>query len=239
MFNVDTVRSRVGIGVARPSYTLHIVGTEVKLYGDRISGHRISDASSGGFQFNGSRARIGGSVMNNDRIAIFSFRGHDGTDSNTTCAAITVNVDGTPASNSIPTEISFEVMPDGSTSRIQAMIIRNSGNIGFSTVTPLAKLHVAGTSNQIQQIIQAHSTQTENIQEIQLSDGTVTGGFDDEGALFSDEAEIENLTVSQDADVVGNFTAGTIQADDGWTGTFTNGDGDTVTVTGGIITNVS
>ena len=47
------------------------------------------------------------------------------------------------------------------------------------------------------------------------------------------------LDGSGNVDVVGDFTAGTIQADDGWTGSFTNGDGDTVTVTGGIITDVS
>ena len=47
------------------------------------------------------------------------------------------------------------------------------------------------------------------------------------------------ITTGGAVDVAGDFTAGTIQADDGWTGTFTNGDGDTVTVTGGIITDVS
>lgn len=40
-------------------------------------------------------------------------------------------------------------------------------------------------------------------------------------------------------DVVGDFTAGTIQADDGYTGTWVNNEGNTVTVVGGIITDVS
>jgi len=42
-----------------------------------------------------------------------------------------------------------------------------------------------------------------------------------------------------DLDVVGDLTAGTIQADNGFTGSFTNGDGATVTVVGGIITGVA
>jgi hypothetical protein len=42
-----------------------------------------------------------------------------------------------------------------------------------------------------------------------------------------------------DTDVDGDFTAGTIQADNGFTGSFNNADGNTVTVVGGIITDVS
>lgn len=42
-----------------------------------------------------------------------------------------------------------------------------------------------------------------------------------------------------DVDVVNDLTAGTIQADDGFTGSFTNGDGATVTVVGGVITGVA
>lgn len=44
---------------------------------------------------------------------------------------------------------------------------------------------------------------------------------------------------SGDVDVPADFTAGTIQADNGYTGSFTNGDGNTVTVVGGIITGVA
>lgn len=37
----------------------------------------------------------------------------------------------------------------------------------------------------------------------------------------------------------GNLTAATLSAENGWSGTFTNGDGDTVTVSNGIIIDVS
>ena len=44
---------------------------------------------------------------------------------------------------------------------------------------------------------------------------------------------------SQGMDVVGDFTAGTIQADNGYTGSWVNAEGSTVTVVGGVITDVS
>jgi hypothetical protein len=42
-----------------------------------------------------------------------------------------------------------------------------------------------------------------------------------------------------DLDAIGDLTAGTIQADDGFTGNWVNNEGDTVTVAGGVITDVS
>jgi len=47
------------------------------------------------------------------------------------------------------------------------------------------RLIVDGSSDVVQSTIQAHSTQTANISEIQLSDTTVTGGWDERGILFS------------------------------------------------------
>ena len=47
-----------------------------------------------------------------------------------------------------------------------------------------------------------------------------------------------NISMSEDLDVVGSSTGGTLHADNGWSGTFTNGDADTVTVVDGIITDV-
>ena len=73
------------------------------------------------------------------------------------------------------------------------------------------------------------------------------GGF---GGLFGSESNHDcyiytnnlarvKITSAGDVDVVNNLTAGTIQADDGFTGSWLNNEGDTVTVVGGIITDVS
>ena len=57
--------------------------------------------------------------------------------------------------------------------------------------------------------------------------------------MYGDIDIPDDLIVSDDADIVGDLTAGTIQADNGYTGSWVNNEGNTVTVVGGIITDVS
>ena len=58
-------------------------------------------------------------------------------------------------------------------------------------------------------------------------------------SLFAKFANVLlDLYVGRDLIVVGDLTAGTIQASDGFTGNWDNFEGDTVTVVGGIITSV-
>ena len=55
-----------------------------------------------------------------------------------------------------------------------------NSNVGIGTTSPLGRLHINGTADDQQLIVQAHSTQTANVMEIQDSSGTatvkVTGG---------------------------------------------------------------
>jgi len=67
-------------------------------------------------------------------------------------------------------------------------------------------------------------------------DGQLHLGTRVDGGTISSDLIIDS---AGDVDVIGDFTAGTIQADDGFTGNWTNNEGDTVTVVGGIITDVS
>ena len=53
-----------------------------------------------------------------------------------------------------------------------AMTIRYGGNVGINQTIPLAKLHVKGSADDEVLILQAHSTQTSNILEVQKSSGT-------------------------------------------------------------------
>jgi len=55
---------------------------------------------------------------------------------------------------------------------------------------------ISGGSDTQQLIIQAHSTQTVNISEIQLSDTTVTGGWDKVGTLFMKETTTPTATTN-------------------------------------------
>ncbi len=95
----------------------------------------------------------------------------------------------------------------------------NSGKLQFGTylsgvygstfsIDSSGQVLIDGKTDTIQSIIQAHSTQTENIQEIQLSDGTVTGGFDERGILFSDGGiDNESVFIGSNAGNIGHTDA--------------------------------
>lgn len=58
-----------------------------------------------------------------------------------------------------------------------------TGNFGIGINSPGGKLHVAGTSDQIQAIVQGNATQTSNILEIQNSAGTPLVSFNNNGYI--------------------------------------------------------
>lgn len=64
-------------------------------------------------------------------------------------------------------------------------IIKSDDDIGIGTATPGARLHIKGSIDDQQLIVQANSTQTANIFEAQKSDTTLISGIDAEGRLFS------------------------------------------------------
>ncbi|KKM20336.1 hypothetical protein LCGC14_1646530, partial [marine sediment metagenome] len=57
------------------------------------------------------------------------------------------------------------------TNNTTRITILGNGNVGIGTASPLAQFHVKGLSDEIQTIIQAYSTQTANIVEVQESGG--------------------------------------------------------------------
>lgn len=68
------------------------------------------------------------------------------------------------------------------------------------------------------------------------SDGNANMIFVDAG---TNKVGIGKNSPATELEVNGTISGSTLSASDGWSGTFTNGDGDTVTVTDGIITNVA
>lgn len=61
-----------------------------------------------------------------------------------------------------------------------------NGRVGIGTDSPLGLLHSIGKADEVQQIIQAYSTQTNNILEIQDSGNNVLAGVQGRGTYFSD-----------------------------------------------------
>jgi len=79
----------------------------------------------------------------------------------------------------------------------------SAGNVGIGTTSPSGKLHIAGTADDQQLIVQANSSQTANILEIQNSSNDVLSGVDERGILFSDGGVTpSNLFVGRDAGLV-------------------------------------
>ena len=68
-------------------------------------------------------------VSADDFLGIIRFRGHDGTDYDTSAAEITVQVDGTPGANDMPGRLVFSTTKDGQSSPSEAMRIGENGNV--------------------------------------------------------------------------------------------------------------
>jgi hypothetical protein len=123
------------------------------------------------------------------------------------------------------------------------MIIGAAGKVGIGTTNPATELEIEDTDYSILTI---QTTDADSVPILRLDNDAVIWDVKADGAA-NDKFTIRESGVGDHfeiskggaVDVAGDFTAGTIQADNGFTGTFTNGDGDTVTVAGGIITDVS
>jgi hypothetical protein len=104
---------------------------------------------------------------------------------------------------------------------IKFVTILQSGNFGLNTTTPLAQQHTtSSTAATVGQIVQLATSQTADALQVQSSTGTVL----------------------MDVDAAGVVQASGYKSSDGsagWTGTFLNGSGATVTVKNGLITNVA
>src|SRR5690606_25861921 len=77
-----------------------------------------------------SRGTLGSpaAVVNGDELFRFRARGHDGT-AFREVAAIIVRVDGGVGTGDLPTNMIFQVTPDGGISQVPAVTISNQGNI--------------------------------------------------------------------------------------------------------------
>ena len=71
-------------------------------------------------------------VNNNDTLGTLTFCGDDGTNLLTPGARITAEVDGTPGTNDLPTELCFYTTPDGAAAPTKKATIGPAGNLTIS-----------------------------------------------------------------------------------------------------------
>ena len=115
------------------------------------------------------------------------------------------------------------------TNNASAIFIDASQNVGIGETNPLARLHVNGTTDIIQTIIQAHSTQIANILEIQDSSNNVLSGVDERGILFSDGDSVDtNVFIGKDAGRVASTVGANIAIGDSAGSSLTDGSNNTM-----------
>ena len=88
------------------------------------------------------RGSVGGALQDNDLLGQIRFAGGDGTDCETQGASINAEVNGTPSSNNMPTDLTFSTN-SGSASVTERMRILKDGKVGIGTGSPAAELHVS------------------------------------------------------------------------------------------------
>jgi len=164
---------KVGIGNASPGYTLDIrshtggVGRFVGASG--LTGVAPSSQADE-FVLENNEAYVGLSLLSNSTSTANIFFGD--TDDNNKFRIQYKHSDDKLYFNSAGTN---------------RVVFESTGNVGIGTTSPTAKLHVKGTSNHIQQIVQANATQTANLVEYQNSGGTKLACVDKAGVFTMGE----------------------------------------------------
>lgn len=207
-------------------------------------------------------------VVANDvlgRISFYAPLESAGSDAILTGASIVAVAEDTFSATVNKTSLHFQT--GASETATTKMTIMSSGNVGIGTTAPAGRLHINGTANDQQLIIEGHSTQTLNLTEWWNSSGTTLAFITPlGGAVFNETGADADLRVEGDTDsnllfvdasadkigigknnpaykldVTGEINATTgyrVNGTAGATGTFTTADAKTVTVTNGIITSI-
>jgi hypothetical protein len=137
---------KVGIGVSNPTGNPLEVGSNN--FGVRVTRYSATSFAGSGIDLRkSSSGTVGtdGAVINGDRLGRVLYTGYDGA-TYITGAEIGSDVDGTVSTGIVPTRIFFNTM---STSGVNAerMRIDSAGNVGVGTTSPIAPMHLAGTSS--------------------------------------------------------------------------------------------
>lgn len=169
---VDTANATVGINRVPALYDVEISSDFVALYGGGYFVFRSSDDIYNP-SFIGLKSKGGAAIpASGYGLAQFLGQGFEGTDYKP-AAAIEVYSAGAFTPTSSPGRLHFSTTPAGTIVPVTRLLINTNGNIANGLFTPQGALHIKGFADDQQLIIQAYSTQTNNLQEWQNSAGAI------------------------------------------------------------------
>ena len=132
---LTTSTDKVGIGTATPVQALDVRGS-------------INAQGTSGSNFIGRRDGI---PVNDAFLARFRGEGrYDASNFSAVAGEMAIRGDGTFTATSWPTKIQFWTTPMGSTTELERMVIRRTGNVGIGTSNPTGKLEVENAASSAQ-----------------------------------------------------------------------------------------
>jgi hypothetical protein len=145
---------------------LQVIGTDWSTSGLTI-GKLGNNTNAPNLVFGISRgSSVGTIVQNGDPVGQINWNADDGTDVNSTVAAIKARIDGTPGANDTPGKLEFHTTADGAASTTERLSINSTGIFKFTgVITQVATAAGAldlnlNTSNYFTKTISGNSTFT-------------------------------------------------------------------------------
>jgi len=170
----------VGIGTTSPTALLAITGTSSLPSTLLFNVTSSTNASLFNVQSNGN-VGIGTSNPSTTLHVSSTLGGAGFRLQNTSEPSFIFNENGTD--NAMIRSTSGALRFFGSGSLNEYMRILSTGNVGIGTTSPLAKLHVEGSANTVQTIIQGNATQTADLQQWQDSTGSILARIQNDGTF--------------------------------------------------------
>lgn len=136
----------VGIGTTTPLTKLHVLDTISTSPRGVLSGQISTDTAGARVGFSKARGAAGAetTIVTGDTLGRLMFRGYDGANY-LEMGSIEVGASGTIAATRVPTFLAFSTATNAAPSVLtEALRIDNAQKIGIGTITPGAKVDIAG-----------------------------------------------------------------------------------------------
>tara|TARA_R100001460_G_scaffold57406_3_gene97116 strand:+ start:3 stop:2093 length:2091 start_codon:yes stop_codon:yes gene_type:complete len=229
---IGTTSSR-NVGGSTTNSIFQIEGASQNASSISLTSHK-NDATGAFVFFGKTRGGSSGSatiVQDGDTLGGLSFIGADSVDTNNRSAEITAKVNGTPANNTIPTDLVFSTSTANANQLAEAMRITSDGTVqiaaggaiaGFASshitgsVAPLKIYKSSSTSHAVLQLIWDHfNTSTSINQKIQftIGDDASSDGFNNAGFIGIEKIDSWQSGAGRSSALIFGTTASATEAE--------------------------